>query len=181
MRAVFFPKSSPGPVEEDRDWLWWFCVWIPAAIAVGVICIESTATFSAENTSSWLRPVFESVFGRFSDTGWDLFHHYLRKTGHFIGYGMVGFTFLRSWLYTLRERASATLFAWRVKATLLTIVCTALVASGDEFHQTFIPGRTGLAMDALLDTSGVCTFCLMIWLVCWTRRSVQGSIDWSSD
>ena len=181
MRAVFFPKSAPESVAEHRNGLWWFCVWAPAALAVAVICVESTATFSAENTSSWLRPVFQQFFGAFSDNSWGLFHHYLRKTGHFVGYGMVGFTFLRAWLYTLREHASATLFAWRVKATLLAIGCTALVASGDEFHQSFIPSRTGVPMDVLLDTSGASTLCLIIWVVCWTRRSAQGWADFSSE
>lgn len=181
MRAVFFHKPSPESVAENRNWLWWFCVWAPAALAVGVICIESTGTFSAENTSSWLRPIFQNVFGKFTDNRWELFHHYLRKTGHFVGYGTVGFTFLRAWLHTLREQASATLFGWRVKATLLAIACTALLASGDEFHQSFLPSRTGVPMDVLLDTSGACTFCLIIWLIFWTRQSAQGSVNWDSE
>ena len=92
------------------------------------------------------------ILGSFKDANWELLHHYLRKTGHFIGYGTVGLTFLRAWLYTLGRRVQPTVFAWRMRSTVLAVACTAIVASGDEFHQTFLPGRTGLASDVLLDT-----------------------------
>jgi VanZ family protein len=154
----------------DREWRWWFNVWVPVAVAVGVICVESTRTFSSQNTSSWLRPIFERLLGAFQDNTWDTFHHALRKSGHFVGYGTVGFTFLRACLHTLGRRGVASLAAWRAEASVLAIMCTAIVASGDEFHQTFLPGRTGTPVDVLLDTAGTCTMCLLVWVVCgWAR------------
>src|SRR5271167_2363184 len=163
MRSVFFYKTSPASSLDNANWQWWLNVWAPVAIAIGVICIESTSTFSAQNTSSWLRPIFQQWFGPISDGSWDLFHHYLRKTGHFVGYGAVGFTFFRAWLHTLGRREPATLLSWRVESLILAILSTALVASCDEFHQTFIPSRTGTPVDVILDTSGACVFCLVIW------------------
>jgi VanZ family protein len=159
--------------RPDRGWLWWVKVWLPVALAVGVICVESTGTFSAEHTSSWLRPVFERVFGAFQDSTWDEFHHLLRKSGHFVGYGTVAFTFLRAWLHTLGRRGVGSLAAWRVEASVLAVFSTAIVASGDEFHQTFLPGRTGTPVDVLLDTAGACTLCLLVWVICWARRARQ--------
>jgi VanZ family protein len=147
---------------------------LPAAIAVAVIVIESTTTFSAQNTSSWLRPVFEHVVGAISDAVWETLHHYLRKTGHFVGYGTVGFTFLRAWLHTRARRGIATLLAWRLECTVLAILSTAVIAGLDEFHQSFLPGRTGVPTDVLLDTSGACTLCLVIWLGCWRRGGRAG-------
>ncbi len=168
MRPVFFFKPSPA-LPREAGWRWWFNVWTPAAIAVAVICIESTETFSAQNTSSWLRPIFQGVFGAIKDSNWELLHHILRKSGHFVGYGTVGFTFLRAWLYTLARRGPMALLAWRVESSVLAIFSTAIVASCDEFHQTFLPNRTGTPVDVLLDTAGACTLCLLVWLVCWTR------------
>jgi VanZ family protein len=104
-----------------------------------------------------------------SDPAWDTFHHHLRKTGHFIGYGTVGFTFLRAWLHTLDRRGPRNLLPWRLESSILAILSTAIVASCDEFHQTFIPSRTGTPIDALLDTAGATTLCLLIWLICWSR------------
>jgi VanZ family protein len=174
MRAVFFYKPQQR-ANRLIGWRWALNVWAPVVLAVGVICVESTDTFSAQNTSSWLRPVFQHWFGFISDARWDSFHHYLRKTGHFIGYGTVGFTFLRAWLHTLDRRGprvgSRSLLSWRIESSILAVLCTAIVASCDEFHQTFIPSRTGTTMDVLLDTIGATALCLLVWLICWSRRA----------
>jgi VanZ family protein len=50
---------------------------------------------------------------------------------------------------------------------VLAILSTAVIASCDEFHQSFIPGRTGTPVDVLLDASGACTLCLIVWLMFW--------------
>jgi VanZ family protein len=171
MRSVFFLSSLPQSFEQKKDWHWWLSVWAPVVIAILVICVESTGTFSAQNTSDWLRPVIQKFFGVLSDSNWDLFHHYLRKTGHFVGYGTVGFTFLRAWLHTIARRGPMSLLSWRVESSILAILSTAIVAGCDEFHQTMLPGRTGTPIDVMLDTAGACTLCLMIWLVCWSRRT----------
>jgi VanZ family protein len=171
MGPVFFSKPlSPSP-RENSGWLWWLNVWTPVVIAVAVIAVESTATFSSQITSTWLRPVVQRWFGAMSDPAWDMFHHYLRKSGHFLGYGTVGFTFLRAWLYTTARRGPVSLLSWRVESTVLAIFSTAIVASCDEFHQTFIPSRTGTPIDVMLDTVGACAMCLLVWLICWTMRA----------
>jgi VanZ family protein len=127
--------------------------------------MESTETFSSQNTSGWLRPLFERLFGAFQDENWASFHHYLRKSGHFLGYGTVSLTFFRAWLYTLGRRMQPSLRAWRARAALLAIASTALVAGADEFHQTFLPGRTGLFSDVVLDTCGASALCLLVWFL----------------
>jgi VanZ family protein len=179
MRSVFFYKPLQLSAHDATGWRWWFNVWTPAVLAVGVICVESTATFSAQNTSTWLRPIVQHLFGLMSDSLWEPLHHYMRKTGHFVGYGTVAFTFLRAWLHMLGRNEPATLLSWRVEASVLAIFSTAIVASCDEFHQTFLPGRTGTPMDVLLDTSGACTLCLLVWIICWSReRRRQFEVDW---
>ena len=117
------------------------------------------------------RPIFEHIFGAISDSAWELFHHVLRKTGHFVGYGTVGLTFLRAWLYTLDWCRPRPLLRWRIQSSVLAILSTAFVASCDEIHQTFLPDRTGTAHDVLLDTAGATALCLLVWLICWTKRS----------
>jgi len=158
------------PQTTEASWHWWFKVWTPAAIAVAIICVESSDLFSANHTSSFLRPIVEGWFGHIQDSAWDLYHHYLRKTGHFVGYGLVALTFLRAWLHTLNLRAPSTVLAWRLESSILAILSTAIVASCDEYHQTFIPSRTGSPYDVLLDTVGACTLCLLVWLLCWSKR-----------
>jgi VanZ family protein len=173
MRPVFFRRSQRPSSREVYDWHWWFSVWAPVLIALAVIAAESTDTFSTEHTSSWLRPLIERWFGVFTDARWDLVHHYIRKSGHFIGYGAVSLTFLRAWLHTLARRGRTALLPWRLESTILAILSTAVVASCDEFHQTFIPSRTGTPVDVLLDTLGATTLCALVWLICWSKRSGQ--------
>jgi VanZ family protein len=159
------PAFFPDRPQRAFDRSWWLTAWLPAMVAVAIICTESTQTFGAENTSTWLRPIFERIFGRFQDANWEQLHHYLRKTGHFVGYGTVGLTFLRAWLCTLGRRTQPSLHTWRLRAIGLAIACAALVAAGDEFHQSFLPGRTGTPVDVLLDTCGACVLCLLVWRV----------------
>jgi VanZ family protein len=173
MRSVFFYKPPRRFSRDDGDWRWWLKVWLPVALAIAIIATESTDTFSAVHTSSWLRPIVERLFGALSDDRWELFHHYLRKTGHFVGYGTVGFTFLRAWLHTLASRGGTSLLSWRIESSILAIFSTAIVASCDEFHQTFIPSRTGTPGDVLLDTCGATVLCLLVWLICWSRRTIE--------
>jgi VanZ family protein len=176
MRSVFFAKPQQLRYRETVDWRWWLLVWAPVIVAIAIITGESTDTFSAQHTSSWLRPIFERALGAFTDRSWESFHHYLRKTGHFVGYGTVGFTFLRAWLHTLAQRGLATLVSWRLEGSILAIFSTAIVASCDEFHQTFIPSRTGTPQDVLLDTCGATVMCLFVWIICWSRGSQRQEI-----
>jgi VanZ family protein len=169
-----FPRR-PSTRPAAPGWRWQLGVWAPVFAAVAVICVESTQVFSAENTSGWLRPLFERIFGAFQDANWDALHHLMRKSGHFLGYGTVGLTFLRAWLYTLGARAHKGLLNWRLRATALAIASTALVASADELHQKFLAGRTGTPVDVLLDTAGACALCLLVWLVLFRKAGPQPS------
>ena len=51
---------------------------------------------------------------------------------------------------------------------VLAWVLTVLYAVSDEYHQTFVPGRNGNALDVLIDASGAALAALALWLA---RRS----------
>jgi VanZ family protein len=136
----------------------WISAWLPVAIGIGVIAIESTAYLGADHTSGPLRYLYETIFGRVSDAAWDVIHHYIRKSGHFIGYGLLCLAWLRAWWMMLALRALA---FWR--SAVLGLICTALVASCDEWHQTFLPNRTGSPRDVLLDCCGATVAILLVY------------------
>lgn len=129
-----------------------FLHWLPAALAVLMIAFESTATMSAANTSRWLLPIWVHLFGPISAVHWDTVHHYIRKTGHFTGYGLVSFCFFHGFRTTLR--ATNGLRVLWLRSAVFAVLCTALVASADEYHQTFLPSRTGRVADVGIDTCG---------------------------
>jgi VanZ family protein len=129
-----------------------FLHWLPAALAVLMIALESTVFMSANNTSRWLLPVWERLFGPISPHRWSIVHECIRKTGHFTGYGLVSFCFFHGFRTTLR--ASEGLHALWFRSALFALVCTIFIASADELHQAFLTNRGGSPLDVLLDTCG---------------------------
>ncbi len=165
MPSVFLTKPDPNRLRAlTRGWrqIW---IWLPVAFALLIIAIESTPTFSAANTSSWLRPIVERWSGPISDPHWAWYHHVARKCGHFVGYAFVCLTFLRAWLLILGRRLDLTVQSWLVTANVYAVASTMLIAGSDEFHQTFLPSRTGKLSDVLIDTSGGIVLCALSALV----------------
>ena len=170
MTSIFLAKPDAVELRVRLSGLGWVWVWLPTVVACLVIATESTPTFSAQHTSGFLRPIFERWFGPVSDGAWELGHHVFRKSGHFFGYGAVCLTFLRSWLYTLGLGANLSWTDWRRRATMLALASTAVVASCDEIHQRFIPGRQGAVQDVLLDTAGGAFVCGLVWVIFWRKQ-----------
>lgn len=178
MRSVFLKRPDAAEVwARSAGFLGFVWVWFPVLIACIVIACESTGTMSAGNTSVWWRPWWEALFGQTSDERWEVAHHLIRKTGHFIGYGMVCLTFVRGWLLVFAKNADSSMKIWRLRAVLCGIGCTFLVASCDEIHQSFLPSRTGLFTDVLLDTCGATIMCLLVWLVLWSGEKEASLIE----
>jgi VanZ family protein len=138
--------------------------WIPAFMSMLMIALESTATMSAQNTSAFLYPIWVHLFGPISAAHWHEVHHLIRKTGHFVGYGLVSVAFFYSWRETLRRMAVKHWTLWR-RASVLAVACTLFIAILDEFHQSFIPSRTSSPIDVCIDVSGAIVAQLLLLLV----------------
>lgn len=141
-------------------------MWLPSAIWLAVIVAESTNLGSSERTSRILYPIFHYLFGMGAQR-FGVFHIVLRKTGHFVGYAMLSFFLFRSWRGTFPRLSTR----WCLQWATLAFVCTALVASLDEFHQTFLPSRTGTFRDAILDSSAALIAQVLIFLLLQRRNT----------
>ena len=119
---------------------------------------------SAANTSQWLYPLWVQLFGPISPAHWAEVHHLIRKTGHFLGYGVVSLGFFYSWRKTL---ARVAVKHWNLlrRASALAVLCTLIVASLDEFHQSFLPSRTASPIDVGIDLCGAIFAQLMLLLI----------------
>jgi VanZ family protein len=135
--------------------------WLPAALSVLMIFLESTATMSASNTSQWLYPLWVRLFGPISAGHWNEVHHLIRKTGHFVGYGLVSIAFFHGWRCTLHRMAAKHWHQWR-RAAVLAVLCTLLIASLDEYHQSFLPSRTSSPVDVCIDLCGAVVAQLLV-------------------
>jgi len=83
-------------------------------------------------------------------------HFFIRKSAHFIAYFILGMLVLHSMKLFFNLRYSVVLLAFSI---------TLIYAISDEFHQTFIPGRSGELRDLLVDSAGSFTG-IMTYLLC---------------
>jgi VanZ family protein len=145
--------------------------WIAAILWLIVIAIESTALLSSSNTSRILYPLLHYLFG----LDWERFevwHFYIRKTGHVVGYAILSILLFRAWRATLPSMSDV---KWTPRWATIALLGTALVASLDEWHQSFIPSRTGRWQDVVLDTCAGIAAQLLIFLWWMSRRKHSGS------
>ncbi len=144
----------------------WISAWWPVTLGIAIIAAESTTYFGADHTSGPLRWIFQALFGPVSDTTWGPIHSTIRKSGHFLGYGALGLAWLRAWWMTVPLAR----FMFDAELALLG---TALVASCDEWHQSFLPNRTSSPSDVLLDCCGAL---FMQWVVYMYVRMFRGGL-----
>jgi VanZ family protein len=109
---------------------------------------------------TWMLLIFvfsaQSTLPRAADSLLDLL---IKKGLHMLAYAIL----LLLWHRALAAKPRA--FAPLAVAWVLTV----LYAASDEFHQTFVPGRSGRALDVVVDASGASLAVLSIWLA--RRRS----------
>lgn len=133
--------------------------WIAAILWLIVIAIESSAYLSAHNTSRILYPLLHFLFA-VDRAHFETWHFFIRKSGHVIGYALLSFFLFRAWRETL---PSPRHLQWTLRWAGIAVLLTALVASLDEWHQSFIPSRTGRWQDVVLDSSAAVAAQLLLF------------------
>ncbi len=148
--------------------------WIAALLWMVLIAIESTDWLSSEHTSRFLYPLLHFLIG-LNLARFEVWHHYIRKCGHFVGYFTLSFFLFRAWRATLRLPWAP---RWALRWAAIAFSMSALVASLDEWHQTFIPSRTGAIRDVVLDSCAALTAQVLIFLyLSWKPQRVSTAGD----
>jgi len=124
----------------------WLARWWPALAWAIVISLFSTGLFTSDNTGAIIIPALHWFFPHASPHSLARMHHYIRKCGHFTEYFILSILILRA----IRSGQQGTRLAWAAIVVLLVTGYAAL----DEFHQSFVPGRTAAVGDVMIDMSG---------------------------
>lgn len=100
-----------------------------------------------------------------------LIHHVIRKSAHFTEYFILSLLLLRGLRVGTRD--------FGLRWALIVIFIVAGYAALDEFHQSFVPGRTAAVTDVMLDTSGgaaaqLLVALLVVWRGVRKRRGESG-------
>ena len=82
--------------------------------------------------------------------------HLLRKMAHFTIYMILGILVM-SFINLFRFKKS--------EKIAITILAGLGYAAFDELHQSFVPGRTALLTDVMIDTIGVTIGCLIVLVI----------------
>ena len=145
-----------------------------------MIRAESTESASASNTTEILYKVASLVVPHIDPALLERVDGVLRKTGHFLGYAILAALVLLALRRTNRDRLKPVLprawgiylrDLWRMEWASLAILLTAVTASLDELHQSFLPSRTGVWQDVLLDTCGAIIAMYVMYVV--SMRSIR--------
>ena len=158
--------------------------WIPALLWLAVIAFESTSVMSSDNTGHLLLAIARFFDPRITLAQLQLLNAVGRKIGHCVGYGILSLLMLRAWWATLTLPRSATrlpswsamVTAWSARAAVLALLSAAAVASLDEWHQVFLPGRTGTIRDVALDTTAA-AFVQLLFVAVRKARGKQEAIS----
>jgi VanZ family protein len=117
--------------------------WWPVLAWAIAISLFSTHLFTADNTGRFILPILHWLFPGASRPTLFFMHFIIRKCAHFVEYFLLSLLILRA----LRGDRNELRFAW-----VTAIVVVGGYAALDEFHQSFVPGRTAELSDVLLDT-----------------------------
>ena len=149
-------------------------VWIAAGLWLIVIAIESTSLLSAANTGRILYPILHFLFG-ITPAQFRIWHIVIRKTGHVVGYFVLSVLLFRAWRLTLPRRGVA---LWGLRWSTIVFFMSVLVASLDEWHQSFLPSRTGKVTDVLLDSAAALLAQFVLFRMMRTRsRQMTAAAD----
>ena len=155
------------PSLRDQAICWW-----PVAAWLVVIRLESTDYASSYYTFGLLYRVATAVFPHVDPNLLLTLNSVLRKTGHFVGYGILGWLVFRALRLSQFKRLRLMLHRrwgiffrdlWRWDWAAIAVLFTAVAASLDELHQATIPSRVGAWQDAALDTMGAVAAMVLVY------------------
>jgi VanZ family protein len=144
--------------------------YVPLLFWMALIFFASSGEFSAANTGSVIQPLLRWLFPHISDERVAFVHFFARKCAHFGGYAVLGLLAARAFISSTHVRLRNN---WFLSALLLV----SLYALSDEYHQSFVPSRTGSIYDSLLDMSGGLTALLVVAVLARQRNRPRQNND----
>lgn len=129
--------------------------WIPAVIMMIIIFVFSSKPAEVSDESSmtiagYIYSVFEKIYGNEKTdeermAKLETLDHIVRKGAHVTEFALLAASF--AWPLSLDKMEG-------LRLAVTSVGLAATYAAADEFHQTFVPGRSGNVKDICIDTAG---------------------------
>ncbi len=142
--------------------------WVPVILWLAFIFWMSTGTFSSENSSLVIEPVLRFLAPEISSQAVELIHGIIRKAGHVTEYFILGLLLFRAFRGPSGK-------PWQWTWAFFAVIGAVLWSLSDEYHQSFVPTRTGSFTDVGFDAAGGILAQLASWLRLRTRQD-KGSL-----
>src|SRR5438105_11941735 len=143
--------------------------WMPAIVWMAIIFLGSTDMLSAEHTSRFLAPFLRWIDPQISLAALNAIQLGIRKLGHLTEYAILAMLLWRALRGGVR---------WPMKMSLLFLVAalaSAIFAASDEFHQSFVPSRTGSPNDVMIDICGALAGLAICWAFARRRTAIAAT------
>ena len=133
--------------------------WIIAAIIwmMGIFCATQLPYFTGESTSKTIEKVVDTEHKSIDTPSADrgvikVLNFLIRKATHLTAFGILSLLLFKS----LETTRFPYILAWCL---------TSLYAMSDEYHQSFMPGRTATYKDVLIDACGALVVLTLAYLL----------------
>lgn len=152
----------PPPVQQNRAARAANFVryWLPVLVWMLLIFGFSSDPKSYQHSSTFFEPLMRWLFPRMPQQTILEIHHLFRKTCHLPEYAILAGLVWRAVRKPVKSDARP--WNWTEAGFALSMVFT--YAATDELHQVFVPTRTALVSDVLIDTSGGLTLLVLLWM-----------------
>ena len=135
--------------------------WLPLLIWMTVIFSASADTQSTARTSRLIGPFLHWLWPDISEETVEAVRWAVRKAAHLTEFAILAWL----WWRALRRPVRRDARPWSWRAAALALLAVALYAATDEWHQSFVPNRTGALRDVFIDTAGGVVGLGVLWLL----------------
>jgi len=170
MQPPLVQQNKPGRAAN------FFRYWLPVVVWMVLIFSFSSDAKSYQHSSTLFEPLMRWLFPRMPQPTIAEFHHLFRKTCHLTEYAILAGLVWRA----VRKPARRDPRPWNWTEAGFALSVVFAYAASDELHQVFVPTRTALVSDVMIDTSGGLALLVVLWLwhggvpstYGWLRRTV---------
>ena len=151
--AMDQPKQ-PGPASSFLRY------WVPVLLWMTLVFSASADKQSYHHSSMFFEPLMRWLFPHLSQDTISSIHHVFRKTCHLCEYAVLAALVWRAVRKPLKHDPRP----WNWAEAGLALAVVFAYAASDELHQVFVPNRTALFSDVMIDTSGGLVCLGVLWL-----------------
>jgi len=125
-----------------------------------LISSASADANSYQHSSTLFEPLLHWLLPKLEQSQIETIHHLFRKCGHLTEFAILSLLLWRA----IRQPSNNEDRPWNWAEAGLAISLVFLYAASDELHQAFVPSRTPLVSDVIIDTTGGMISLLILWL-----------------